>query len=212
MIRHAGRRCAILASTMLLPGCGSFIDDLDLSQFSPAPSFYGFDLSRLELPEAVSYVELRQGLLLSPQVLASHGDKCAEATDRASCESAFDALTVTEGFGRCPDHDCQKYFAVNRGEDNFTVATLPELAGFFGAVDAPEEALCIASGHGYSWTPGQTDEGGYRAVADGYELIVTRMTSSCDPVERWRYLLHVTAQAEVTEVESEELESSDGCV
>lgn len=203
---------AVATSSLALTGCGSFIDDLDLSQFTPAPWFSEFDLSRLEPAQPVTYVELREGLGLTSTVLAAHGDKCAEATDPTACTTAFDALTPTAGFGHCVDHDCAKFYAVNRGDESYTVGTLPELRSFFGAIDAPEEALSIASAHGYSWSSARIEEGAYRAVADGYELIVTQMTSSCDPIERWRYLLHVTASGEVTVEESEEIESSDGCV
>jgi hypothetical protein len=202
----------VMASSLALGGCGSFLDDLDLGEFTPAPGFSQFDLSRLQPAQPATYVELREGLGLTVTVLAAHGDKCAEASDRTACETAFDALTTTQGFGHCVDHDCVKYYVVNRGEDSYTVGTLPELQDFFGVIDAPEEALSIASAHGYSWSASRIEEGAYRAVPEGYELIVTQMTSSCDPIERSRYLLLVTSSGDVTVKESEEIESSDGCV
>lgn len=201
-----------LCAAALLTGCSdSFVDDLDLSQFQPAPAFTDFDLSHLKPAEPYTFVALVQGLS-SQTSLASDGKLCAEATIPANCTSDFSALAPTAGFGECPDGDCGKFFAVNRGDTNFTAATRPELLAFFGPIDAAEEALVMVSEQGYLWSSTAIEEGGTRAIDGGFDIIAKRRTSSCNPVETRRYLLHVAPDGSITEKESEILSSSDSCI
>lgn len=201
-----------LCAAALLVGCrASFTDDLDMSQFQQAPEYHDFDLSHLKPAEPYTFVSLIQGLT-SQTTLAQDGKLCAEATIPANCMSDFSSLVPTAGFGECADHDCGKFFAINRGDANSTAATRPELLAFFGPIDAAEEALIMVAEQGYLWSSTVIEEGGTRAVDGGFDIIATRLTSACDPVETRRYLLHVAPDGSVTEKESELLRSNDGCI
>ncbi len=205
---------AWLATLGALLGCnGSFLDDLDLDQFTAAPAFSAFDLSRVVPTEPLDYVELRQASYAThTNVLASYGNKCGEASDLTTCSTEFDGLDSTDGFGRCVDHDCRKFYVINRGDTNFVADRRDRLLSFFGAIDAPEEALTMASEAGYRWNASNKEDGAYLAGSDGYQLIVIKTTNSCNPVETWRYLLQVTPAGEVSELEAEERSSDDACI
>ncbi len=164
----------------------------------------------------MSYVELRyrynygQGL----SVLATHGNKCADASNQASCLAAFDALDSAVGLvGQCWD-DCSDfvYYAINKGDENRTAGSRDQLLSFFGAIDAPEEALSLAALDYYFWSDASKDQGAYRKVDSGYELIVKKAVSGCDPVQTDRYLLWVKADGAVEILEQEVFESESACI
>ena len=98
---------------------------------------------------------------------------------------------------------CYHVIAVNRGDTNFLVTTRDELVAFFAPIDDPVEALLVALASGFDWWAGSggTDasQGGYRAVADGFELIVTDLVSGCLPVQTDRVLIHVADDGTITE-------------
>lgn len=194
-----------------LSGCASsFLDDLDLASFEQAPIFdQGFRLSRLQPAQPFDYVELRRERYST--VLAQHGELCVKATDRAACEAEFRALRSETSFGRCGAVDCAAYYAVNRGGVNSTAGSRDELLVFFGTIDAPEEALSLAHADGYHWGWAKED-GAYRQTDLGFELIVLRVTSSCDPVEIKRYLLRVRRDGSTEVLEHEVKESESGCI
>lgn len=190
-----------------LGGCAqSFLDDLDLTRFEQAPNFeQGFDLSQLKPAEPFDYIELRWRRL-SEGVLASHGELCAQAIDRAACEADFRAMESATPFRAAGDQRSY-YYAVNRGDTNSTAGSRAELLALFGTIDAPEEALSLARADGYHWGWAKED-GAYRRVDDGFELIVLRLTDDCAPVETKRYLLWVRGDGSL-QILADEIKDSD---
>ncbi len=79
-----------------------------------------------------------------------------------------------------------------------------------GSVDTPEEAMLTALQAGYDVKCQGPGRAGARAVNDGFVVIATKLTMDCDPVETSSYLLHVTKDGEVTELDSGVIESNDG--
>ncbi len=80
-------------------------------------------------------------------------------------------------------------------EGEVEVFNSPEqIAAFLGEIDSPDEAHLLLNAHDYFATPPPELAGGaWRPAAggDGYDIYVLRRTSSCDPVETTRFLLHV---------------------
>lgn len=212
MNKYSRSPIVALCALTWLSGCGhSFVDDMDLSSFQEAPQFINFDLSHLKPLEPYTYVSLNQGLT-TPSSLASHGDICGAATIPANCMSDFNSLTAMSGFGECVADECRKYFAVNRGDTNFVVTNRDELLAFFGPIDAAEEALILVNEQGYQWSAPPIEKGAIRAVDDGFEVIAWKYTSTCNPIDSYRYDLHVSAAGVVNILNNEFMESNDGCL
>jgi hypothetical protein len=182
-------------------------EDVDPAAFTPLVEVAGLEFEDdVMLAEAATYWELRRG---SPgdtvyTVVRSVGDKCAEADDVAICGQEFDDLSATSGFGpSCLPGDCFQYIAVNRGDTNQVVSSREELVTFLGNIDTPTEAALVAYADGYGWDASSEPEGsagGVRAIADGYELLVTELVSDCDPIVTDRVQLTVSTEGEATPV------------
>ena len=104
----------------------------------------------------------------------------------------------------CLPSYCFKYIASISGDQIETWQTVDELKTFLGSIDSPEKAILLAAANEYSWNNQAGKEtGAIRAVADGYELIVTKLVETCDPVQTDRYLLHISSSGEITIKHSE---------
>lgn len=213
-----------------LPG---ILDKILLATLAAAPAGCGIDTDGFEavacgegfMPSAVQdlspaapfdYIELRtvfddvdDG---EPNVIQSAGTPCASATDAAACEAAIAAATSSEGFelGQCV-LGCNRYqYLVNRGDEVEVVGTLDGVLALLGAIDTPNEAVLRAGMAGYHVPCEDVDKGGVKAVGDGFEVLATRITSGCDPVEITLYRVGVTADATVSELESDLISSESG--
>lgn len=180
-------------------------DDVELTAFTPLVELEALDVvDDVMLAEAATYWELRRtspgGTIYSVELSA--GDKCADAADADVCRQEFDDLTADTGFGpSCLPGACYQYIAVNRGDTHQVITTQEELVTFLGNIDTPTEAALIAYAHSYGWDASSEPAGaagGVRAVADGYELLVTELTQDCDPIVTDRVQLTVSAAGEAT--------------
>ncbi|WP_437775074.1 ferritin-like domain-containing protein [Sorangium sp. So ce1097] len=172
-------------------------------------------LSGVEPKDPADYVELRE--LTGPTGAAARtresvGVKCAGATDRAACEEKIAAATSSGGFSLgdcvtfCPPH----VLIVNTGDAVLVLDTRDEVKAWLGPVSAPADAVLAASLEGYSVPCDRPGEGGVRPAGDGYEVLATRTTALCDPVERTLYVLAVGAAGGVQELQSEVIASEPG--
>jgi hypothetical protein len=131
------------------------------------------------------------------------GSRCAGATDVVACDAA-----VEESRSILSQHlTATSADAVTR------YTTHDEIVGFTGEVDTAGEALLVVWHAGYNIGCEDISRGAVRERVDGWEVVATRMTADCDPVETTTYLLHVSRSGELTELHSEVTSSTPGvCV
>ncbi len=182
-----------------------------------------FSLEPIRKVTGADYIELRHWMLateardasLEPgRTIASSRTKCAGATDRDACLRAIDTATSDHGFVQfyldvaCP---CYSYVVVNQGDSVRVIATLDELRGFLGAIDAPEKAQLVVWANGYDLACNASNASGVKQSDDGYEIIATRMTQDC-PIQTTRYYLRVGRDASVSELRREIASDHGGCI
>jgi len=174
-------------------------------------------LTGISTAAPVDYMELRStkkdtGGNPVTTVIESTGEKCKGATDAAACGAAIAAATSATGFEKsCFDFNCSvEYVVVQSGDNVNVIATREAFRVFVLPIDTPNEAVVLASLSGYSVACSNPDEGGIRAASDGYEVLGTKLTSSCDPIETSLFLLNIDKNGTVTEADSEVIESTSG--
>ncbi len=205
---------ATLAATA--SGCGG-IDTSGYAAIACAPGDYRPDyLSGLAPAQPYDYVELRRresfGESPFTEVLQRSGEACSGASDREACLAELAALEPTEGFriGQCVDL-CEEFlFVLTRGDAVELVSSAEAALALLGPIDTPTEAVLRAGMAEYRVACDDPERGGVRAAGDAYEVLATRLTASCDPVETTLYRLGVSAGGDVTELESEVIESESG--
>lgn len=210
---HTRRLRALFQSilTLAVPtagaGCGISTEGFDPVPCKGQQSDY---LSGLALVEPADYLELRDISFeedgIPPE--QTHGTPCATATDAAACEAKIAAAGPTSGLvlGQCLQV-CSRYLLlVNRGDDVTFVSTPDEARALLGPIDSPMDAIFRVKLEGYSVRCGDEDTG-VREVDGGYEVLATRITQACTPVEKTLYRLSVTTEGSVAVLESETLSS-----
>jgi hypothetical protein len=137
-----------------------------------------------------------------PRRASEDGEACASATDPTACTAALEAAIA----------GAATPFVVTVSGSEVVVygsGLAQTLLDFLGAIDRPEKAMFVVGAAGYDLLC----SGGYAAVREvdgGYEVIATRLTQICDPVERTRYVLEVRPDATIVELSSEVVSSEDG--
>ncbi|AUX25382.1 ferritin [Sorangium cellulosum] len=164
---------------------------------------------------AADYLELRarlRGASHAPHTIETSGTRCARATDPAACEAKIAASSSTDGFalGQCVQLCPQNVLIVSARDDVDTLSSKEEIKAWLGRVDSPTEAVLAAALEGYDVSCGDDLPGGVRRVDGGYEVLATRLTSLCAPVETTLYVLHVSADGDVGELASEVIRSTAG--
>jgi hypothetical protein len=138
----------------------------------------------------------------------SSGTACRTASDVERCQAAIDAASLsiphTQYCGwQIRGYPCQHYLLTTAGDVVKTYLPGAGYLEFLGAIDTPQEALLLAHGQPYL-----EDEDTYgfceeqllvRAVAGGYEVVVTDRTRDC-PTAYERVLLQVTREGRITEL------------
>lgn len=208
------RRILVLSLPVAAAGCG-----IDREGFAPVacdgeggPELLG----GLTLAPPADYLELRRLEAGQPETsrrVQSAGTPCASASDPDACAAAIAAATSEVGFaaGQCVQLCEQSYLVVNRGQEVSVVASEEALRALLGPIDTPAEALMVVGLEGYH-VRCEDEDGGVRAVGGGHEVLATRITSDCDPVETTLYELHVGEDGAVEELESEVLSSDSSCI
>lgn len=204
-------------------GCaapGTVVTETELDTFAPPKCSASSILSveGLSPAAATDYIALRDadGIDATAKVrlLSETGSKCATAANKTACLSALDAVPGAPGFNSCVDHPCPHTLAVTQGDSARGIGTAAELLGFLGAIDTPQEAALVAFAEDYDLSCSTLGEGGVRVAPDGngYEVLASKLTKDCSPVETTGYKLKVTRTGTVSVLTSAVIRSSGGCV
>ncbi|MFZ6178412.1 ferritin-like domain-containing protein [Nannocystis pusilla] len=141
-----------------------------------------------KLAKSYDYVELRMSQLqpdkgdqwkvLNSQAVASFGASCKDPKTAKACTKALAKATSPNslfppGAGRMPT---STYLVVQSGAEVSTITTRAEVAALFGTVDAPVEAMFLATLDGY--VP-LCDASKVREVEGGYELLAKKNFNEC---------------------------------
>jgi len=169
-------------------------------------------LSGLQPAAAADYLELREPSRPEggePRTLESFGARCARATDRAACEAKIAAATSPRGFmpGECVQICQESTLIVNAGDTVTVLSSKKDVRAWLGPIDTPEEAVLLVALENYNVGCGDDEYGGVRRKGNGYEVLATRYTSDCAPIEKTLFVLRVDADGNVREVKSEVIES-----
>ncbi|WP_437644178.1 ferritin-like domain-containing protein [Sorangium sp. So ce362] len=210
------RHVLSLSLAPLVGGCG-----IDTSGFETLPCAADGRtpyLAGVEPGAPADYIELRMSTGPggpTTSTLEFVGEKCSGAADRPACEEKIAAATSSKGFhlGDCVDFCPDHVLIVNTGDEVTVLDTRDGVMAWLGPVNTPADAVLAASLADYTVRCSKPDEGGVRPAGDAYEVLATRYTEICDPIERTLYVLAVDAGGDVQELESEVIESESGaCV
>ncbi len=172
-------------------------------------------LSDLKTAEPVDFMELRtiaDGEPGEARVISSFGEKCGSASDVPACEAALAAATSERGFqlSQCVDF-CPRHILVKNISDEVEVLDTKEaILSLIRPIDTAGEAVLAAELSGYRVACNNADEGGVRAAGSGFDVLGTKYTAVCDPIERTLFFLNVDPDGNVTEIDSEVIESESG--
>lgn len=215
---HVGRVLRRVVALSLAPVAAGTCGSIDAGGFEPVACRNARETSYLDglKPRvAADYLELRarlRGSSHAPRTIETSGTRCARATDPAACEAKIAASGSTDGFslGQCVQLCPENALIVNAGNDVKPLGSKEEVKAWLGRVDSPTEAVLIAALEGYDVPCGEGVPGGVRRVDRGYEVLATRLTSLCAPVETTLYVLHVSEDGSVGELASEVIRSTAG--
>ncbi|WP_438011081.1 ferritin-like domain-containing protein [Sorangium sp. So ce321] len=217
---HVGRVLRRVLALSLAPVLAGTCAGIDTSGFAAVACRDGREpryLEGLRPGAAAGYLELREHLHLhgeshAPRAIETSGTPCAQATAPTACAAKIAASSSTEGFrlGECVQICPRHVLIVNAGDDVDVLRSKEEVKAWLGRVDSPEEAVLVAALEGYEVACGGSAPGGVRPADEGYEVLATRFTSLCAPVETTQYVLRVGADGHLGEVASEVIRSSAG--
>ncbi len=202
----------ILTLSIASAGCGG----IDVGGFeAPACKDNHLDyLSGLSLAEPADYLELRtfEFDAVDAKLLQTRGTKCGGASDKAACEAAIAAASAPEGFvlGQCVQICTRGYLVVNRGDQVTVLSDKEAMLALVAPTDNTTEAMLAAELAEYNVVCGDPERGGAKKVGSGFEVLATRITADCDPIEKTLYRLGVDEKGATTELESTVVESESG--
>jgi hypothetical protein len=157
---------------------------------------------------------------LTPEVVVEVGKPCDTASDRSGCLTRTRETADLPGAGACGPLPCLRYLLATSADDVRILSSPEALKQFFGDIDTPQEAAMLAEfsrftlyafdGRGY--VCGDPQNSAIRAVEDGYELIATKVTKACLPVEFSRVHLHVARDGGIEVRGSEVIQRFEGCL
>jgi len=213
---HVGKMLRQVLSLSLAPAvvaCGIDTDGFEIPACGPEGRVV--QLSDLRTAEEVDYIELvdiGEGGVSERRKIESTGTKCASASNAATCEASLAAATSAQGFrlGDCADFCPRQILVTNVGDAVDVLDTSEAVLALIRPIDTPGEAILAASLAGYRVACSNPDEGGVRTASGGFEVLGTKYTAVCVPIERTLYLLGVDADGVVKEIDSEVIESESG--
>lgn len=110
---------------------------------------------------------------ITAATLAELGTRCGHASNAAACE---DALAHANPLGASPSLSLSPYFlVVQRGNEQRTIATAPQLAALLGPIDTLHEAALVATLRGHTVRCGVTRG----ELRDGHWLLGVRSGTGC---------------------------------
>lgn len=178
--------------------------DVDLSLFQPIPELFPYNDLTPATP--VNYWEFMLGSAPEfHEVLYANGTKCEDATDPAACTTTFDeTFSENQGFATgCLPGGCFYYIRFQQADTIGLVTSTEELRQYLGDIDTPDDAILLALANGYWFRTNNIEGGAFRAVGNGYQLIMTRTVKFCAPIQEDRYLLEVSRNGTVRVLQEE---------
>lgn len=187
-------------TALVATACGEFVG---LDVFELIPPLAQLDYGAIRPAEPYDYWELRESFEGERHDVIGSGGVRARPEIDPEILAAFDSVTVSAGFAPfCLPGHCFRYIASILGASIETWQTAQQVAVFLGTIDTREEAILLALAHDYHW--GATKEtGAIRAIPQGYELVVLKTVSFCDPVQTDRFILHVLGSGRLEVAKSE---------
>ena len=177
----------------LFINCGEDISDCGEFEAIPESSFYDSIIPEepVDYFEIVNYLD---GIIFS----FSKGELCAEAEDMANCINEFNNLIPEDGFViSCLPAGCYTFIREQTDGINNLITTDEELLEFLGSIDSKGDALLVALANDYYWSTADIENGAIKEACSGYELIVSKIVSSCTPLQIDRFHLRITPSAEI---------------
>jgi hypothetical protein len=138
----------VLVAACWATGCGGTTSKADDSSSSGGAATGGLicDGSSPKLTDgwhtqpALDYVALVLDFTTESRVEQESGTRCAGASSKPDCETAFAALVPTATWDRSYQLTLYEYFVYTRGDDVGTIGSMAELGAVFGRIDTPNEA------------------------------------------------------------------------
>jgi hypothetical protein len=183
---------------------------VDFTEFSALPPLEQLDASAVEPAVATDLWELRRSDFGEIQeVLLTGGESGRDGVDPAVL-AAFDSVSPGFGFGiLCLPGDCFYFLASVRGGTIEAWTTAEDVKAFLGTIESPEEAALVALADGYFWQD-ELESGAIRGRDGGWDLVVLRLVSSCDPIRTDQFLLRISSDGDLAVRDSRVWASADG--
>ncbi|MBN9684963.1 MULTISPECIES: ferritin-like domain-containing protein [unclassified Corallococcus] len=218
-LRHLFSRAlrTSLAAPLVLAGCGTGgTGGTDLRGYSAIKCTPHGEpaIDDLSIEPAVDSVALR--MLSGPggsyETRDSTGEACATATDVPACQTALAETNPGDGFISSCIQVCSRYFlATTRGDEVKTWATLQELQDLLGTVETAQDAALLTSAAGYRLSCGNLEEGAVKPNPDGgFNVVATRGYACGEGSSQTQYVINVSANGELREVEDHVLRKGSG--
>ncbi len=145
--------------------------------------------------------------------LFEQGALCANASDIAACEQAFDTLRSNTGFAvGCLPSYCARYIRYQRSDDIGLVTTAEDVLTFVGEINTRSDALLLAYAYGYGFDTENIEIGGIKETANGYEVLSSALVSICDPVQIDKFHLSISRSGIIEIISQEVYAINNGCL
>ena len=206
------RPAGLLAGVLLFTACDASGPEplVDFAEFTALPVLAELDATAVEPAVGTELWELRRSDFGEIQeVLVTGGSTGRDGVDSAAL-AAFDALSPRVGFGiLCLPGDCY-YFLASVRDGVVEAWTTPEaVRAFLGRIESPEEAALVALAEDFHWQD-ELESGAIRGRDGGWDVVVLRMISSCDPIRTDQFLLRISSDGEMAVRDSRVWERADG--
>ena len=189
--------------------CDQEVSDCGEFEAIPESSFYE-DINPAEQVDYFEIVTYLDEIIYS----FSQGELCIDAPDKPNCINEFENLIADDGFViSCLPAGCYTFIRQQTDGVNQLITTDEELLQFLGDIDSKGDALLLAFANDYYWNPNNIANGAIKDVCDGYELVVSKIVSSCSPLQIDRFSLKITPSGEIIILDQEVIEfDQNACI
>ena len=193
-------RGTVAGSAIVIVGCGG----IDTDVFDPLACAQNNGPALFDaLPNNTDYIAAfsESGFGGPSTLLAELGVACATAADKETCMSMLS-----------PGQDSNGFMLVTASGDEVRTFDRDHIMDAIGKPNSVEDATLLVRAQGFRIACDSAGRGGAREVGDGWEILCTKMTSDCMPIETTQFVMKVNREGAVTELESDVIESTSGCV
>lgn len=155
------------------------------------------------------YVEVRS----AQRGTRSRGERCATARDRGRCEEDYAAVDFVGGerllFGQTLEGWDPQIVIATDSDGVRVMRTADEVLAWLGPIDSPGDAVARVQLAGYDVRCGDIEGGAVGESDGGYRVLATYVTSACAPLIDNQFLLSVSPDGTIRELDSRELSKSE---